>query len=44
MFPKVLEEFLAFKSKFGPVDTLDTRAFLVGPKIAESLNVIIEFF
>lgn len=42
MFPKVLEEFLAFKSKFGPVDTLDTRAFLVGPKIAESLNIEIE--
>ena len=41
MFPKVLEEFLTFKSKFGPVDTLDTRTFFVGPKIAESLDVIL---
>ena len=39
MFPKVLDEYLEFKSKFGPVDKLDTRSFLVGPKIAESLNV-----
>ena len=40
MFPKVLEEFLEFKSKFGPVDTLNTRVFFVGPKIAENLDVI----
>ncbi len=39
MFPKVLEEFLEFRAKFGPVDALDTRVFLVGPKIAESLDV-----
>lgn len=39
MFPKVLEEFLEFKIKFGPVDTLDTRVFFVGPNIAESLDV-----
>ncbi len=39
MFPKVLEEYLEFKAKFGPVDTLNTRVFLVGPKIAESLDV-----
>lgn len=39
MFPKVLEEFLEFKTKFGPVDTLDTRIFLVGPKIAENIEV-----
>jgi pyruvate carboxylase len=40
MFPKVLEEYLQFKTKFGPVDTLDTRVFFVGPKIAENIDVI----
>jgi pyruvate carboxylase len=39
MFPKVLEEYLEFKEKYGPVEKLDTRAFLVGPSIAESLDV-----
>lgn len=42
MFPKVLEEFLEFKLKYGPVDTLDTRVFFVGPNIAESLDIPIE--
>lgn len=42
MFPKVLEEFLEFKVKYGPVDTLDTRVFFVGPNIAESLDIPIE--
>ena len=42
MFPKVLEEFLEFKQKFGPVDCLDTRTFFVGPKIAESVEIEIE--
>ena len=44
MFPKVLEEFLEFKIKYGPVDTLDTRVFFVGPNIAESLEVIMKAF
>ena len=39
MFPKVLEEFLEFKTRFGPVDTLNTRVFFVGPKIAENVEV-----
>lgn len=39
MFPKVLEEFLEFKQKFGPVNTLNTRVFFVGPKIAENVAV-----
>ncbi len=39
MFPKVLEEYLENKTKYGPVSALDTRTFFVGPKIAESLNV-----
>lgn len=42
MFPKVLEDYLEFKTKFGPVDTLDTRVFFVGPSIAESLDIPIE--
>ncbi|CAF0720897.1 unnamed protein product [Brachionus calyciflorus] len=42
MFPKVLEEFLEFKLKYGPVDTLNTRVFFVGPKIAESIDIPIE--
>jgi pyruvate carboxylase len=40
MFPKVLEEYLEFKLQYGPVDKLDTRTFFIGPKIAESLDVI----
>lgn len=39
MFPKVLEDYIQFKTKFGPVTTLDTRVFLVGPKIAEAIDV-----
>lgn len=42
MFPKVLEEFLEFRSKYGPVDKLDTRSFFIGPYIAESIDVVIE--
>lgn len=42
MFPKVLEDYLQFKTKFGPVTTLDTRIFFVGPKIAEAIDIPIE--
>lgn len=42
MFPKVLEEYLEFKLKYGPVDKLNTRVFFVGPKIAENLDIPIE--
>lgn len=42
MFPKVLEEYLEFRTKYGPVDKLDTRSFFIGPNIAESLDVVIE--
>ena len=41
---KVLEEFLEFKQKYGPVDTLNTRVFFVGPKIAENVAVSKIFF
>lgn len=39
MFPKVLEEYLDFKTLFGPVTALDTRTFFVGPNIAEGISV-----
>jgi pyruvate carboxylase len=42
MFPKVLEDFLEFKSKYGPVNALNTRHFFVGPKIAEDIAIEIE--
>ena len=40
MFPKVLEEYLEYKIKYGPMSALDTRTFFVGPKIAENLEVL----
>lgn len=39
MYPKVFQEFKEFTSKFGPVDCLNTRLFLDGPKIAEEFQV-----
>ena len=43
MFPKVLEHYLDFKTKYGPVKCLDTRTFFVGPNIAESIEVRLDF-
>uniref|UniRef100_A0A671QLM0 Pyruvate carboxylase n=1 Tax=Sinocyclocheilus anshuiensis TaxID=1608454 RepID=A0A671QLM0_9TELE len=42
MYPKVFQEFKEFTSKFGPVDCLNTRLFLDGPKIAEEFQVELE--
>lgn len=42
LYPAVTNEFLAFKEQFGPVDKLDTRVFLVGPKVGEEFEVTIE--
>lgn len=42
LYPSVTEDFLNFKQEFGPVDKLDTRVFLIGPKIGEELEVTIE--
>lgn len=39
MYPKVFQEFKEFTRTFGPVDCLDTRLFLDGPKIAEEFEV-----
>lgn len=40
MYPKVFQEFKEFTSNFGPVDCLNTRLFLDGPKIAEEFQVM----
>lgn len=42
MYPKVCDDFLAFRNTYGPVDCLNTRIFLVGPKVAEEFEVNIE--
>ncbi|XP_069785090.1 pyruvate carboxylase, mitochondrial-like [Narcine bancroftii] len=42
MYPKVFDEFKDFTSQFGPVDCLNTRLFLEGPKIAEEFEVELE--
>lgn len=39
MYPKVFQEFKEFTHQFGPVDCLNTRLFLDGPKIAEEFEV-----
>lgn len=40
LYPQVTEEYLTFREQYGPVDKLDTRIFLVGPKIGEEFEVI----
>ncbi|XP_063217781.1 pyruvate carboxylase, mitochondrial isoform X2 [Bacillus rossius redtenbacheri] len=42
LYPQVTEDFLSFREKFGPVDRLDTRIFLTGPKVGEEFEVTIE--
>lgn len=42
MYPKVFQEYKEFTSVFGPVDCLNTRLFLDGPKIAEEFEVELE--
>jgi pyruvate carboxylase len=42
MYPKETEEYLDFKESYGPVDKLDTRIFLVGPKVGEEFEACIE--
>uniref|UniRef100_A0A8C7KR63 Pyruvate carboxylase n=1 Tax=Oncorhynchus kisutch TaxID=8019 RepID=A0A8C7KR63_ONCKI len=42
MYPKVFQEFKEFTHQFGPVDCLNTRLFLDGPKIAEEFEVELE--
>uniref|UniRef100_A0A2P2HWL7 Pyruvate carboxylase n=1 Tax=Hirondellea gigas TaxID=1518452 RepID=A0A2P2HWL7_9CRUS len=42
MYPQVTEDYLRFREKYGPVDKLDTRIFLTGPKVGEEFEVEIE--
>jgi pyruvate carboxylase len=42
LYPAVAEEFFDFRDKFGPVDKLDTRIFLTGPKVGEEFEVSVE--
>lgn len=42
MYPQVTEEYLRFREKYGPVDKLETRIFLTGPKVGEEFEVEIE--
>ncbi|XP_021370630.1 pyruvate carboxylase, mitochondrial-like isoform X2 [Mizuhopecten yessoensis] len=42
LYPKVTDDFLEFRSRYGPVDCLDTKMFLVGPKMAQEIEVNIE--
>ncbi|XP_028915643.1 LOW QUALITY PROTEIN: pyruvate carboxylase, mitochondrial [Ornithorhynchus anatinus] len=42
MYPDVFGQFKDFTGAFGPVDSLNTRLFLQGPKIAEEVEVELE--
>lgn len=42
MYPKVMDQFLQFNNEFGPVSELDTRIFLVGPKVGDEFEVDLE--
>lgn len=42
LYPAVTDDFLYFRNEFGPVDKLETRVFLTGPKIGEEFEVQIE--
>ncbi|KAL5287229.1 PC family protein [Megaselia abdita] len=39
LYKQVTEDFLTFRDEYGPVDKLDTRTFLVGPKIGQEIDV-----
>ena len=39
LYPKVTDDYLEFRSSYGPVDCLDTKLFLVGPKVAHEFEV-----
>lgn len=39
LYPQVTDEYLTFRENFGPVDKLDTRIFLTGPKVGEEFEV-----
>ena len=39
LYPAVFDSHQEFRKKYGPVDKLDTKTFLVGPEIAEEFSV-----
>ena len=39
---KLIEKFLEFREKYGPVDRLDTSLFLAGPNVGQDYRVNIE--
>lgn len=41
LYPEVTNEYLIFKEQYGPVDKLETRIFLTGPKVGEEFDVTI---
>lgn len=42
MYPQVTTDYLNFRKNYGPVDKLNTRIFLTGPKVGEEFEVEIE--
>lgn len=42
LYPQVTDDYLTFKEQYGPVDKLDTKIFLTGPKVGEEFEVTIE--
>ncbi|EDW01238.1 pyruvate carboxylase, mitochondrial [Drosophila grimshawi] len=42
LYPQVTTHYMNHRDKFGPVDKLDTRIFLTGPKIGEEFDVTLE--
>ncbi|XP_030081215.1 pyruvate carboxylase, mitochondrial-like isoform X1 [Drosophila hydei] len=42
LYPQVTNEFLHYREQYGPVDKLDTRIFLSGPKVGEEFEVTLE--
>ncbi|EDV36802.1 uncharacterized protein Dana_GF13141, isoform B [Drosophila ananassae] len=42
LYPQVTNDFLVFRDRYGPVDKLDTRIFLTGPKVGEEFDVSLE--
>ena len=42
LYPQVTRDYLRFRDRFGPVDKLDTRTFLVGPTKGKEVRFMIE--
>ncbi|XP_063625393.1 pyruvate carboxylase, mitochondrial isoform X4 [Cydia splendana] len=42
MYPQVANDFFRIREKYGPVKHLDTKTFLVGPTVGDSIEVKIE--